>query len=435
MDIDGGGGSRGGGTLRDSWIETGGSGAAGGRSKSDAALITSGKKGCATSTLVAVAGAVIVVLVVVLVPVLVLVVFKSHSSSDNPVNPIPNTIEPILPANWAATGVRQDVNGNVIITGGTGPPTLIGNTTAFIYHGALAGVPDNADSPSLYLFYPYFFNETVIASAFYGPNSPYYDSRLGNRNFTAVGAYSFKESQYQGSFQYVGAKNGTGVYKKIYIPPRVINGTTDGIGHTVAHSIMGNFVVGNYYLQSSEGRCHGYLWNTITEELQTIDRGLYSTTLYGIWQNGAYNSTKYTIAGGYSDTLSDGKAFIENYDSRTNTFSQFTSFSYGGDASYETHFDGISGNVNSGYSLAATQTSSTGVVSSSYAFVPLNSDGSFGNATWQIMLNDINGYLTTADTVIDYSVLGVFPTALPNASSSSVTDNPFSSYICPVTLS
>ena len=59
-------------------------------------------------------------------------------------------IQSILPLNYGVTGVRQDVGGNVVITGGTGPPSLTDGTPAFIYDGPLGQFPSNATAASLY---------------------------------------------------------------------------------------------------------------------------------------------------------------------------------------------------------------------------------------------------------------------------------------------
>ena len=47
----------------------------------------------------------------------------------------------------------------------------------------------------------------------------------------------------------------------------------------------------------------------------------------------------------------------------------------------------------------------------SYAFIPVKKNGSFGTAhEWVAMTNNVNKTPTTGDTVIDDSVMGIYPT-------------------------
>ena len=163
---------------------------------------------------------------------------------------------------------------------------------------------------------------------------------------------------------------------------------------------MGNLVVGNFDYQDDQVRGHGFIYNTSSHTYTTVDVGKFSTTLYGVWQDGGSSGTVYTIVGGYSDNVHGAKAFIENYNSATNQFSGFRSFSFNNKPSFVTHFEGISA-VSGGFSVAATEVSPRGVQGASYAFIPVKKDGSFGAAGWVAMKNNVNGAITTGDTVID----------------------------------
>ena len=121
-------------------------------------------------------------------------------------------IQTILPINYGVTGVRQDVGGNVVITGGTGPPSLTDGTPAFIYDGPLNQIPSNTSAASLHLFDPTFAGETVTSSQFYGPNTPLFDPSIGAGNITAVGAYRYTGSNYQNGMIYTGPLDGSGTY-------------------------------------------------------------------------------------------------------------------------------------------------------------------------------------------------------------------------------
>ena len=67
-----------------------------------------------------------------------------------------------------------------------------------------------------------------------------------------------------------------------------------------------------------------------------------------------------------------------------------------------THFEGISA-VDGGFSVTATT-----VQGASYGFIPTNSDGSFGTASWIAITNNVSTNLITGDTVIDTTVMGIY---------------------------
>ncbi len=321
-------------------------------------------------------------------------------------------IRAILPTNYGVTGVRQDVGANVVLTGGTGPPSLSDGTPAFIYEGPLDQIPSSTTAASLHLFYPTFAGETVTSSQFYGPNTPLFDPSIGAGNVTAVGAYRYTGSNFQAGMIYNGPLNGSGSYTQIVAPG---NGT-DAVGDTIPHSTMGNLVVGNFDYQDDQVRGHGFIYNTSSHTYMTVNVGKFSTTLYGVWQNGGSSGTLYTIVGGYSDNVHGAKAFIEDYNLATNQFSDFRPFSFDNRPSFVTHFEGISA-VRGGFSIAATEVGPRGVHGASYAFIPVKKNGSFGAASWVAMKNNANGAITTGDTVIDRSVMGIYPISGSNASS------------------
>lgn len=179
---------------------------------------------------------------------LALYVFNSPSSSDDDTSTAVSNFQTIFPFNFAITGIRQDTNNNVIITGGTE------NSTGWIYHGPLSNFPTTADSSSMYLyFWPEFPNQTTNATTLYSCNTHYFDSRIPEGNLTAVGSYNYKQSPITKSFLFKGNFYGVGEYSQIVIPPQPFVNETTGknstreVGHTLAHSVMGDLVVGNWY--------------------------------------------------------------------------------------------------------------------------------------------------------------------------------------------
>jgi hypothetical protein len=317
------------------------------------------------------------------------------------------SIQPIFPPNYAVTGVRQDSGGNVAITLTAKLSSTI--TQAYVYYGPLSSTSNPA---YLHLFSPTFQGETVTASQFYGPNTPKYDPSIGAGNITVVGSYVHNGSSYQNGMMYKGPLDGSGQYTKIDAPG---NGK-EKVADTIAHSTMGNLVVGNFDYQGHQAHGHGFIFDGTN--FTTVDIGRFSTTIYGIWQNGGASSTNYTIVGGFSNVVRGGKAFIVDYDSAARPIHQFThfkSFSFNNRPTLETHFEGISAfkvNGVNGFSVAATETSPSNKVGASYAFIPVNRNGSFGKANWVTIENTVNGLPpTTGNTVIDSSVMGVFPLA------------------------
>jgi hypothetical protein len=313
-------------------------------------------------------------------------------------------IQTILPLNYGVTGVRQDFGSNVVITGGTGPPSLADGTPAFIYEGPLNQIPSTTSAPTLHLFYPAFAGETVTSSQFYGPNTPLFDPGMGAGNITAVGAYRYTASNYQDGMIYTGPLDGSGTYTKLVAPG---NGS-DAVGDTIPHSTMGNLVVGNFNYQNDQAHGRGFIYNTSSQTYATVDVGKFSTTLYGVWQNGGPSGSLYTIVGGYSDNIHGAKAFAEDYNATTHRFSNFRSFSFNNRPSIVTHFEGISA-VPGGFSIAATEALPHHAGGASYAYIPVRKNGSFGRAHWVAMTNNVNGGLTTGDTVINNSIMGIYP--------------------------
>lgn len=172
----------------------------------------------------------------------------SDSSSNDDDSVAISTFETIFPFNYAVTGIRQYSSDTVIITGGTE------NSSGWIYHGPLSDFPSSPYSSSMYLhFWPQFPNQTTNATTLYSCNTHYFDSRIPEGNLTAVGSYNYIESPITRSFLYKGDFYGNGEYTEIIIPPQPYVNETTGknstreVGHTLAHSVMGDLIVGNWY--------------------------------------------------------------------------------------------------------------------------------------------------------------------------------------------
>ncbi len=162
---------------------------------------------------------------------------------------------------------------------------------------------------------------------------------------------------------------------------------------------MGGLAVGNYDLPAQPGSsilpAYDYIYNIATKQFVThiVYPGSTSDTAYGIWSNGG---TSYTIVGGYSDANASnatdqnqpiGQGYIVDYNSVTNTFSNWTSIGYPGPAGSNllTHFEGISELKPNVYTLNADSTESGSGGNTGYAsFVTVRREpnGTFNAVKW-----------------------------------------------------
>ena len=113
-------------------------------------------------------------------------------------------VSQIFPDGYSVTGVRgTDASGNMVITGGTG-------TSPFLYSGPL---PSSANPGNTYInnLVPIINGSAVTGtSTFYGPNTPYYNSWIGEGNVLAVGTYKeTTSSTYQDGVMYHGPLTGS----------------------------------------------------------------------------------------------------------------------------------------------------------------------------------------------------------------------------------
>jgi hypothetical protein len=342
------------------------------------------------------------------------------------------SISSILQTGDIVTGVRGAANGNVVLTGSavTGSGT---QTAPFLYRGHLrsaAGAAVSELTPSF---------PGVTSATFYGPDTHSFNpGSIPRGQVRAVGSYQSSSAPAgvlnQGMI-YLGPVSGSGgSWTSIDVP-------ADGshtVGHvracpkvqvncfvmdTIAHSTMGDLVVGNYDLNPSVpgGVVSGnaFIYNMPRHQWTLLDLGgslSSETTIYGIWQNGGGRSPNYTLAGG-SSASGAKQAFLMNYNERTGTFGKPKYFSYGNAPTLVTHFEGITA-VPGGFHLVA-QSSAQDV---SMAFIPASARyGFFGAATWYPVnvaaspLCSGGCSLTTGNTVYKNHVMGLYVQTGSNA--------------------
>ena len=344
------------------------------------------------------------------------------------------SISAILKAGDIVTGVRGTTDGNVILTGSdaTGDGT---NTLPFLYQGPLIGATEDSGFHALHPPFAGFATGT-----FYGPDtSTYNPDTIPAGQVRAVGSYRDGDGVANHGMIYLGPAGGGGSWTPIDVPPDGSN-TAGGVRacpsgqpgcmvmDTIAHSTMGNLVVGNYDLNLGNGVSgNAFIYNMATGQWTLLQLGgslASGTTLYGIWQNGGPGSPNYTLAGGSSAHLSSlrtQRAFLMNYNERTGRFGPPRFYSYGNAPAALTHFDGIT-KVPGGFNLATISSArqSSTALQPSMAFIPATGGNwpLFGRATWYPIdvahsslctaLPATSCSRVTANTVYQNQVMGLY---------------------------
>jgi len=302
-------------------------------------------------------------------------------------------ITSILRTGDIVTGVRGTTNGEVVLTGSaaTGNGT---QTAPFLYRGVLSSAAGAAVS----VLRPSF--RGVTSATFYGPDTHFFNpAAIPRGQVRAVGSYlssSAPAGVLNQGMIYLGPVGGRGgTWTSIDAPADGVH----TVGHvracprarvhcfvmdTIAHSTMGDLVVGNYDLNPSVrgGLVSGnaFIYNMARHRWTLLRLGgslSNQTTLYGIWQNGGGRSPDYTLAGG-SSPRGAHMAFLMNYNVRTGRFGTPKYFRYANAPTLVTHFEGITA-VPGGFDLVAGSSAQA----ASMAFVPVSArNGSFGTARW-----------------------------------------------------
>jgi hypothetical protein len=302
------------------------------------------------------------------------------------------------------TGIRSTsaVTDDVVITASY---TSGGLTTGALYSGSLAAAP-GAPASSWVSLAPTFDGQTVTSTSLYGPNTARFTPSIGAGNVTAVGSYKYDEGASGPGFDhgliYKGSVLGGGTFQQIDANPLVTSGS---LLNTIAHSNMGNLVVGNYDTDIETGKAFIYDMDADTW-VNLNPAGSASVTAYGIWENSA---TSFTIAGGFSDVTSFGldAGYLVNYDPTTGILSDYKTYNFDNApiTSLVSHFDGISATVD-GFTLTGDYIRVGGGVGAFFASVTVLPDGSFSEAKWtDIAFPEAD--FTSGNTVVDNNVLGI----------------------------
>jgi hypothetical protein len=301
------------------------------------------------------------------------------------------SISAILTSGDIVTGVRGALNGNVVLTGSA--LTGVGSSTApFLYRGRLRGAAGAAVTELT----PPFAGET--SATFYGPDTHAFNpAAIPAGQVRAVGSYQSSDAAAgvinQGMI-YAGPISGRGGrWRSIAVPAhgsrtaghrRACPRSRCRVMDTIAHSTMGDLVVGDYDLNPRVRggllSANAFIYNIITRRWTLLDLGhsqSSATTAYAIWQDGGAGSHTYTLAGG---TSANGpqQAYLMTYNERTGAFGTPRFYSYGNRPASVTHFEGITA-VRGGFNLVAISSAQA----ASMVFVPASArHGYLGRARW-----------------------------------------------------
>jgi len=260
----------------------------------------------------------------------------------------------------------------------------------------------------------------TTATSVYGP-----DNAAGGL-IRLVGSYRSSDSGsiFNYGFLWEGTLNqlpSGGTFRQIAYP----NAT-----YQYTHSTMGGLAVGNADSPTTVGGVSvplgpgvAYIYKVGTQAFiaTVVFPGSKSNTAYGIWQNGP---DSYTICGGYSPIetnnmldpsrpLDQGKGYLVNYNSSSNTFSNWTSFDYPNGpvgVNFVTHFEGISSAQPGVFTVNAdsVQAGSDNAAQGAVLTVQRNADGSFTLNDW-VDLNFPNtpDSITSSNSVYGNNVVGI----------------------------
>lgn len=247
--------------------------------------------------------------------------------------------------------------------------------TSFIYKGGVdgKGIWNNLNYPG------------ASATALYGP------AILDNDRIRIVGNYTtIEDPNVAIGCMYEGLLDGSGAWTQL-IPATNANGI-------IAHSTMGDLVVGNYINELGEQK--SFIYNIILKTYQDIvKKGTKTVTSYGIWH---IRDHHYIICGGLSDTsigiVSKGHTVL--YNSRTHKLSDWSIYSF--PHARITHFDGITKNKNN-YNLTGDYVDQDGNPGAFFA-----TTGNECQSTHWSKIAYPNSESTSGNSVYRSTVIGVY---------------------------
>ena len=299
--------------------------------------------------------------------------------------------------------------GQYIFTGSTRNPADSSESAGLVYVGPISG--EGGDG--------YAMTMPDQGTAVTSGTTSYSADLLGGGEMRIVGTYTNSGASNQLGFLFTGSVDDVAdpaAYAPLPMPA--------GASWNVPHSTSGGLVVGNYDSSTANGLPAGggraYVYDAVGGRFlvpSMVYPGSVSNTAYGIWWNGG---TSYTICGGYANSPVNNllephrplsRALLVDFDSATQTFSNWKSFSYGpstGAVASITHFEGISGVEAGSYTLAATALVGDDAVAG-FVRVYRNPDGSFGEMQWTDLEPPVIDGAAFGDSVYGDAVVGIAP--------------------------
>lgn len=214
---------------------------------------------------------------------------------------------------------------------------------------------------------------------------------LRKNKIRAVGSFSAEEFDGVRSCLYEGTLQGEGKWTSL-LP----NLSALPVLSSIAHSVMGDVVVGNY--KTDARFSNAYIYDVKTQQyfpVVTSQFPIVSISAYGVWQN---EGDSYTIVGGLATSPENPDltvAFVVDWNNTTRILSNWRTFQ--SPDALASHFEGISG-VCKGYTLAGQ--------SAQYPyFVTLRKN----KIEW-IKVDYPDSTLTTSDSVANDILIGSFMT-------------------------
>jgi len=253
------------------------------------------------------------------------------------------------------------------------------NSSSFIYQGNKKGKGIFHD-----LNFPSNHNFTVAATELYSLDL------ISKNKIRAVGSFSSQEFEGVRSCLYTGNLDGSGRW--VSLEPNL---TGLPIISSIAHSVMGDVIVGNYKTDAKFS--NAYIYDIQTKEyfpIVTSQFPIISISAYGVWQN---SENHYTIVGGLVSSVDKPDlmvGFVVDWNNITRTLANWRKYSASEDT-LSTHFEGIS-EIEGGYTLAGQ--------SAQYPyFVVLRKN----HPKW-FKVNYPNSTTTTSDSVAGDILIGSF---------------------------
>ena len=216
---------------------------------------------------------------------------------------------------------------------------------AFVYKGPLTGGGQWYGN----FIYPSYFNATVTGTFFYGPcnaeASGIATVEDSENFFQAVGDYETKQGKdKQFGLLFQGYLNGTGVWETLDPSPLTAATPGDPMVGTIAHSIMGGLVVGNFDTASAPSKSRSFVYEIASGEYHElkfkatgpVTHDDFSVTAYCIWH---YAGTDiYAIAGGIGAAEAED-GFIVDWNNSAKNATNWRFFRH--QNSTITHFQGM----------------------------------------------------------------------------------------------